>query len=69
MNSNESILLKVFGDSRYRLSQAMRAGEGPHGDIIATRLHSYDIRQVNENDFPPRRYSDSTLRRFLRVVR
>ena len=44
MNSNESILLKVSGDSRYRPSEAVRAREGPQGDIVATRLDGHDIR-------------------------
>lgn len=44
MNSYESILLKVLGDSRYRLPEDVLTREGPQDNIIATRLHGDDIR-------------------------
>jgi hypothetical protein len=69
MNSNESILLDVFGDSRYRLSEGVRPAQGSQDNIVATCLHRRYIRQVNKNDFPPRRYSDSARQDFLRVIR
>jgi hypothetical protein len=44
MNSNESILLKVLGDSRYRLSEVVRTGESSQDNVIATCLRDDDIR-------------------------
>lgn len=60
---------KVFGDRRYRLSEAMRTAGSPQDNVIATRLHGDDVCHVNENYFPPRCYSDSALHRFVRVIR
>jgi hypothetical protein len=44
MNSYETILPKILGDRGYRLSEGVRAVEGPQDNVIATCFHCYNVR-------------------------